>query len=312
VVKEFPEAFFVMFEKLKDYSNLIVLPHSVFALPFALASLLVATNGHPSLRLSLLVILAMVLARTFGMAYNRVVDAELDAQNPRTQNREIPTGKVTKRQAQILAWVCGMGFVGTCYFINALAFNFAPLVLAVLLFYSHTKRFTWLCHLVLGFCLGMAPVGAWIAAQGFTGVAESFWLLGAVTFFVAGFDILYSIQDVDFDKANGLHSWATQWGVSSCLKASRYFHVAMLAFLAGFGGFCGFSTVYTGGVGFLGVFLFYQHNKIYVYDRDHKNQAFKLPIDILPINGGVSVIFLLTVIISLYTETVTWHLPWPF
>lgn len=301
-----------MFDKLKHFSNLIVLPHSVFALPFALASLLVATNGHPSLRLTLLVILAMVLARTFGMAYNRVADAELDALNPRTQNREIPTGKVKKKEAQILSWICGMAFVVTCYFINALAFNFSPLVLVILLFYSHTKRITWLCHVILGFSLGIAPVGAWIAALGFTGVSESFWLLGAVTFFVAGFDILYSTQDVDFDKAQGLQSWATRWGVSSCVKASRYFHVAMLAFLAGFGGFCGFSTVYTGGIAFLGVFLFYQHNKIYVYDRDRKTKEFKLPVDILPINGLVSVLFLIVVGVSLFVQSTAWHFHWPW
>jgi len=288
-----------MLKQLKDWSNLIVLSHSVFALPFALASLLVATRHQPSGQLTLLVILAMFFARTAAMAYNRVVDADMDALNPRTQDREIPAGKISKVQVLILTWLSAAGFVATCYFIGGLAFKLSPLALFIVFFYSQTKRYTWLCHLVLGLALGLAPMGAWIAARGTIDAAPFFLLLGVVCF-VAGFDILYAIKDMEFDKAHGLHSWPERWGIRSSLRASRILHFAMLGFLAAFGVLAQLSPVYIYGLTLIGVFLIYQHSRIFTYERDRKSGEFVLPIDVLSLNGWVSVIFLAIVGASLW------------
>src|ERR1041384_1143501 len=194
-----------MLEKIKTISNLVVLPHSVFALPFALASLLAATGGRPPLKVLFLVVVCMVVARTAAMAYNRLVDAEIDAKNPRTKDRDIPAGRVKPWEVKLLVWICGLGFVGTCFFLNPLAFKLSPLALGIILFYSYTKRFTWTSHLFLGLALGVAPVGAWIAATGQFSTAP-LWLTAAVMCFVAGFDILYDTQDEAFDKTEGLQS----------------------------------------------------------------------------------------------------------
>ncbi|HET9870894.1 MAG TPA: UbiA-like polyprenyltransferase [bacterium] len=288
-----------MFQRLKDWSNLIVLSHSIFALPFALASLLVATHGHPSMRLTLLVLLAMFFARTAGMANNRVMDADLDAQNPRTQGREIPAGKITKLQALILTWVAAAAFVATCYCIGGLAFKLSPLALGIVLFYSLTKRFTWWCHFFLGLALGLAPVGAWVAAKNALEPAPLF-LMGAVVFFVAGFDILYAIKDVDFDRAQGLKSWVVRWGIPASLRTALVLHFVLLLFLAGFGVEADLSPLYIYGVAILGVFLTYQHTKIFAYARDRRGGDFILPIDVLGLNGWVSVLVLAAVGVSLW------------
>ena len=289
-----------MLKTLKDWSNLIVLSHSVFALPFALASLLVATHRQPSVKLTLLVILAMFFARTAAMAYNRVVDADVDALNPRTQNREIPAGKIPKRQVIALTWLAGAGFLATCYFIGGLAFKLSPMALAVVFFYSQTKRFTWLCHFALGIALGLAPMGAWVAATGFIELAPLFLFFGVVCF-VAGFDILYAIKDVDFDKSHGLQSWVTRWGIPASLKASRILHFVMLAFLAGFGAIAPLNhALFTYGLTLIGVFVIFQHTKIFAYARDRKGGEFVMPIDVLGLNGWVSVIFLAVVGVSLW------------
>jgi 4-hydroxybenzoate polyprenyltransferase len=288
-----------MFNKLRTISNLVVLPHSVFALPFALASLLTATHGRPSLRLLGLVILAMVLARTTAMAYNRLVDAELDAKNPRTKKRDIPAGRISKVEAALLTTATAMGFVGVCYFINDLAFKLSPLALFIVGFYSHTKRFTWASHLFLGLALGVAPVGAWVAATGELAIAP-FWMTGAVICFLAGFDILYATQDEAFDKKARLHSWVVRWGIPNSLKASRFFHFGMLGFLAGFGVLAGFSTFYYIGLAFLGSVLIYQHRKAYTLKRTGKRFKFTLSPAMMAMNGWIAVLYFVIVGVTLW------------
>jgi len=288
-----------MIEKLKTISNLVVLPHSVFALPFALASLLTATQGKPSLKLVGLVILAMVLARTTAMAYNRLVDADIDAKNPRTKNRDIPAGRIKSWQVQILVWVTGFAFVGTCYFINPLAFKLSPVALGIILFYSYTKRFTWTSHLFLGLALGVAPVGAWVAATGQLAV-EPFWMTAAVICFLAGFDILYATQDETFDKKAGLQSWVVRWGVPNSLKASRFFHFGMLGFLAGFGAQAGFSTLYYIGIGVLAAVLIYQHRHAYTLKRTGKSYKFTLSPAMMALNGWISVLYFVVVAVTVW------------
>jgi 4-hydroxybenzoate polyprenyltransferase len=281
-----------MLGKLKVFSNLVVLPHSVFALPFALASLLTATQGKPPLRILFWVVVCMVLARTAAMAYNRLIDAEFDAKNPRTQNRDIPAGRIKPWQVRMIAIVCAFGFVLATSQINLLAFRLSPLAIAIAFFYSYTKRFTWLSHFFLGLALGVAPVGAWIAATGRFSI-EPFFLTGAVICFVAGFDILYATQDEAFDKSAGLKSWVVKWGLPNSLKASRFLHIGMLGFLAGFGALAGFSTLYVAGVALIGVFLVYQHHQAFL----GLNQAggFKLPPSLMALNGWVAVLYLAVV-----------------
>jgi 4-hydroxybenzoate polyprenyltransferase len=288
-----------LLEKLKTISNLVVLPHSVFALPFALASLLTATHGRPSLHVLFWVIVCMVLARTTAMAYNRLVDADVDAKNPRTKNRDIPAGRIKPWQVGVLTAVCGLGFVMASHSLNPLAFKLSPIALAIVCFYSHTKRFTWTSHLFLGLALGVAPVGAWIAATGQFS-PEPFWLMAAVICFLAGFDILYATQDEAFDKKEGLQSWVVRWGLPNSLKASRFFHACMLGFLAGFGVQVGFPTFYYVGIGIIGAVLLYQHLKAYQLDVRGKSIQFTLSPAMMKMNGWISVLYFAVVGVTVW------------
>ncbi|HVZ81671.1 MAG TPA: UbiA-like polyprenyltransferase [bacterium] len=288
-----------MLKSFKVFSNLVVLPHSVFALPFALASLLTATHGKPPLRVLLLVIVCMVLARTAAMAYNRLVDADIDAKNPRTQNRDIPAGRIRPWQVRVIVLICFFAFIGTCYFINPLCFKLSPLAMGIVFFYSHTKRFTWTSHLFLGLALGVAPVGAWIAATG-AFAPEPFWLMMAVIFFLAGFDILYATQDEAFDKKAGLQSWVVRWGIGPSLLASRFFHFGMLGFLAGFGAQAAFPRPYYMGIGLIGALLLYQHLKAYKLEKAGGRSHFTLSPSMMKMNGWVSVLYFAVVAVTIW------------
>jgi 4-hydroxybenzoate polyprenyltransferase len=241
----------------------------------------------------------MVLARTTAMAYNRLVDADIDAKNPRTKNRDIPAGRIKLWQVCLLTVLCGVGFVGTCYFVNPLAFKLSPLALFILLFYSYTKRFTWASHLFLGLALGVAPVGAWIAATGHFAV-DPFWLTAAVICFLAGFDILYATLDEAFDKSQGLHSWVVRWGIANSLKASRFFHVGMLGFLAGFGAQAGFSPDYYVGIGIVGAVLLYQHRTAYKLKTNRGKVHFTLSPSMMKMNGWISVLYFVVVGVAVW------------
>jgi 4-hydroxybenzoate polyprenyltransferase len=175
-----------------------------------------------------------------------------------------------------------------------LAFKLSPIALAILFFYSYTKRFTWTSHLFLGLALGVAPVGAWVAATGRLEIAP-FWLTAAVICFLAGFDILYATQDENFDKQAGLHSWVARWGVANSVKASRFFHGAMLGFLAGFGAQCGFPSAYYAGVGLVGAALVYQHQKAYSLQQSGPEIRFTLSPQMMAMNGWISVLYLTVV-----------------
>jgi 4-hydroxybenzoate polyprenyltransferase len=289
----------VILKKLKILSDLVVLPHSVFALPFALASLLTATHGRPSLHVLIWVVVCMVLARTTAMAYNRLVDADIDAKNPRTQNRDIPAGRIKPWQVRIITVICAIGFVFACYPLNALVFKLSPLALAIIFFYSHTKRFTWTSHLFLGLALGVAPVGAWIAATGAFAL-EPFWLTAAVVCFLAGFDILYATQDEAFDEKEGLQSWVVRWGLSNSLKASRFFHACMLGFLAGFGVQAGFSPIYYLGIGIIGAVLLYQHKNAYKLETAGGRSRFTLSPSMMKMNGWISILYFAVVGVTVW------------
>ncbi len=214
------------------YLSLIKFKHTIFALPFALISLLVAADGRPAPSTLLWVMVAMVGARSAAMAFNRLVDAGIDADNPRTADRHIPAGLISRKGAALFVVLSAMVLVLAAFMLNPLCFKLSPVALLVVLAYSYMKRVTPLAHLVLGLGLGIAPVGAWLAV---TGEFSAFplWLAAAVMFWVAGFDTIYGCQDADYDRKVGLQSLASRLGVQRALMLSRVFHVLSVAFMAG-------------------------------------------------------------------------------
>lgn len=228
--------------------------HTIFALPFALAGMAVAARdqrGWPGARTFGLILLAMVCARTCAMAFNRIVDRDIDARNPRTAHRHLPTGQISLPAAWFLWGLSGAGLVAASWFLNPLCFVLSPVALFVICFYSVTKRFTPYTHLFLGLALGLAPVGAWLAVKGgdltlLDGLRMSV-LAAAVVFWVAGFDIIYSLQDYEFDRRHGLHSLAVAWGPKNALLAAFLGHMVMLGLLLLFGLLCRLRLAYLVG-----------------------------------------------------------------
>ncbi|MHA4896638.1 UbiA-like polyprenyltransferase [Pedobacter sp. PWIIR3] len=272
---------------MKKYFSLVLFAHSVFALPFAMIGFFlgVTTTDNPfNWMLLLLVILCMVFARNSAMAFNRYLDRNIDAKNPRTQMRDIPAGKVTAKSALLFVIINCVLFVGTTFFINALCFYLSPVALFVVLFYSYTKRFTALCHLVLGLGLSLAPIGAYIAVTGAFNVVPVLYSF-AVLFWVSGFDIIYALQDEDFDKQEQLHSIPVALGRRNALMLSVVLHVgaALCVILPIL--FTSFSFIYYIGVTFFCVMLIYQHLLVKPNDISKVNKAFATT------NGYASVVF---------------------
>lgn len=261
---------------ISDYLSLVKFSHSVFALPFALISLLLATGGRPGWLLVVQVVLAAVAARTAAMAFNRYVDRDIDAQNPRTAGREIPSGRIRPIQALGLTFLSAAAFVAISWWIHPLCAWLSPIVLLILLGYSFTKRFTWACHLVLGLALGLAPLGAWIAARGsFEGILGVPLLLAlAVLTWVAGFDVIYSCQDEDFDRGLGLHSLPERLGIARSLQVSSWLHVLTIAFLMGVGLLATLSWFWWLGVLSAGLLLVHEHRLVEPTDLSRVNAAF--------------------------------------
>ncbi len=214
------------------YMSLIKFEHTIFALPFALMSLLVASGGRPSWPTLLWVLVAMVGARSAAMAFNRLADWKIDAANPRTAERHIPAGAVSVVGAGVFVLASSALLVFAAWKLNPLCFRLSPVALIVVLGYSYMKRVSALAHLVLGLGLGIAPVGAWLAV---TGEFAPFplWLSAAVMFWVAGFDTIYACQDAEYDRDVGLHSLASRLGVEKALVLSRVFHVLAIGLMAG-------------------------------------------------------------------------------
>jgi 4-hydroxybenzoate polyprenyltransferase len=245
----------------RDYLSLVRFSHSVFALPFALAALLVASDGRPSARVALLVVLAMVCARTAAMAYNRLVDRDVDALNPRTAGREIPRGAVTPGQAAALVAIAGAGFVLCAALLSAWCFWLSLPVLALLLGYSHAKRFTAWTHVWLGVALGLAPPAAALAVHGRIDAAilPPLWLGAGVTLWVAGFDVLYACQDEAFDRVHGLRSLPVRLGRRTAMRLSQAAHAGAVILFALFGVAAGLGAVYHAGVAAAAAFLAWEH-----------------------------------------------------
>ena len=214
--------------RISDYARLVKFSHSIFALPFALMSAWLASGGLPEARVLGLVVLCMVAARTAAMGFNRLVDRRIDAANPRTASRELPAGVLSSGGVTALVVASSLVFLVAAWALNPLCGKLAPVVLLVLLGYSYTKRFTSLAHLVLGLSLGLAPLGAWLAVRGGLDgdLSPPLLLAAAVLFWVAGFDLIYACQDVEFDRKARLHSIPARFGVARALTVSRAFHLA--------------------------------------------------------------------------------------
>ena len=258
--------------------------HSVFALPFALAGAMLAAGGWPPGRTLLWIVVAMVAARSAAMAFNRLADAALDAANPRTRSRALPTGALSRGfVAGFVILACAV-LVAAASQLNRLALVLSPVAIAVLLLYSYTKRFTRWSHLALGFALGMAPAAAWIAVRGSLD-PRILLLTVAVTLWVGGFDILYACQDYDFDLRAGLYSVPRAFGIARALAIARALHVLMLALLGGVVFAFGLGMVAAAGVLVVALLLTYEHSLVAPHDLSRLDAAF------FTMNGVISMVF---------------------
>jgi 4-hydroxybenzoate polyprenyltransferase len=262
-----------MFKFLQTWAEFVKLSHTVFALPFALASMVVAARadrGWPGWRTFGLIITAMVCARTCAMAFNRIVDRKFDALNPRTAQRHLPAGKISLGSAWLLWGLSAVGLIAASYFLNPICFYLSPVAIAIVCFYSLTKRFTDFTHIFLGVALALAPIGAWLAVKGEFGFAsiaalsakqisfgdwmgkamtgfQPFVLALVVVFWLIGFDIIYALQDYEFDRTHGLRSIVVAWGPANALRAAFLSHMIMCGLLLAFGLLCRFRVAYTIG-----------------------------------------------------------------
>jgi 4-hydroxybenzoate polyprenyltransferase len=268
-----------LLEKLHNYAALVRFSHTVFALPFALSSVALAWPKHPvTLRVLLWILVAMVSARTAAMGFNRLVDRKFDALNPRTAGWELPRGRVRVWEAIALTSVAASVFGLAAYQLNWICFVLSPVALAIVFFYSLTKRFTWASHLFLGVALALAPIGAWLAVAGTPiDLAELFvpFYLGlAVVFWLAGFDIIYSLQDREFDRTQGLYSIPVRFGVAAALQLSTLFHLGTIAFLALVGLTAAMGVIYWLGFLAVALVLFWEHRIVKPEDLSRINRAF--------------------------------------
>ncbi|WP_443939931.1 UbiA-like polyprenyltransferase [Pedobacter sp. MW01-1-1] len=283
---------------MKKYFSLVLFAHSIFALPFAMIGFFlgVTTTDNPfQWHKFLLVLLCMVFARNAAMAFNRYLDRNIDAKNPRTKMRDIPAGKVSAKEALLFVIINCVLFIISTYFINSSCFYLSPVALFVVLFYSYTKRFTALCHLVLGLGLSLAPIGAYIAVTDHFALVPVLYSF-AVLFWVSGFDIIYALQDEDFDRTEKLHSIPSVLGIKNALNVSVLLHIFSAACVIApiFLMENTFGFMYYAGVIFFCAALIYQHLLVKPTDISKVNKAFATT------NGMASVIFAVCFLIDTF------------
>ncbi len=268
----------------------------MFALPFALTGALLAWQQAPfEWRQVLWVIVAMVSARSAAMGFNRLVDARMDALNPRTAMREIPRGALTARDATLFVTVSSIVFVCAAFQLNRTCGWLSPVALAIVFWYSLAKRYTSYTQAFLGLAMAVAPVGGWLAAGGPIGAAEP-WLLGlAIGLWVGGFDILYACQDVEFDRAHGLNSIPVRFGVAQSLIISRVMHVATVICMASLAWLLPLGAIYLGGVALVAALLIYEQSLVSASDLSQVKRAFDL-------NGWVGILYFVTTGLALYVR----------
>jgi 4-hydroxybenzoate polyprenyltransferase len=291
-----------LLRSVSKWAGFVKLSHTVFALPFALASMTVAARdnrGWPGWRIFCLILAAMVCARTCAMAFNRIADRKFDKANPRTAMRHLPTGEISLASAWILCVLSAAGLITASYFLNPICFYLSPVALVVVCFYSLTKRFTDFTHIYLGFALALAPIGAWLAVRG----GLSFWpivgghsgllpllLAVAVLFWLIGFDIIYALQDYEFDRRNGLRSLVVRWGPLNALRAAFLSHLFMWAVLLAFGLLSGFRVAYLTGLLLILPCLLLEHWLARRRSLKWINTAF------FRLNALISIVFLIIVV----------------
>jgi 4-hydroxybenzoate polyprenyltransferase len=269
----------------RTYSRMIKLSHTVFALPFAFAAAVLVSRHQPIEGLDLVwILVCMVTARSSAMGFNRIIDRDIDASNPRTSDREIPTGQLSVRAAWGFVIGSAVLFVAASAALGPLVLALSPVALFVVGFYSWSKRFTMLCHLVLGLALALAPTGVWIALTGSYGWTPALLSLG-VGSWVAGFDIIYACQDAEFDRDSGLRSIPQTFGLGGALRISALLHLVTVAALVGVGGVEGLGVIYAVGVACITAVLVYEHAIVSPNDLSRVNKAF------FELNGYVSLIF---------------------
>ncbi len=282
-----------MLSKTRTTLEMIKWEHSIFALPFALTATLLAARGLPALRTLFWILVAMVTARSCAMAFNRWADADLDAANPRTRARAIPAGLLSRQFVLGFTVVMALAFVMASAELNRLTLYLSPIVLLVLLGYSYMKRLTRWSHLVLGLALGLAPSAAWIAVRGSLD-PRILVLTAAVTLWAGGFDVLYSCQDSEHDRAAGLHSLPQAVGIPAAFLAARLMHLAMLGLLLWFGLLFQFGVAGWLGIAAAGLLLAYEHSLVSPRDLRRLNAAF------FTMNGVIAMVFLAFVATDLW------------
>ena len=273
------------------FARLVKLEHTVFALPFAYVGAFLGADGFPGWGDLGWITLAMVGARTLAMALNRLVDAELDARNPRTAQRELPAGAVTRGQVWLLSAVALALYLVAVFQLDPVVRWLWPIPVVMFVVYPYLKRVTWLCHLWLGACLGLAPVGAWLAVSG-SAPWESWAIGAAVALWVAGFDLFYSLFDVEHDRREGLRSWATRFGETGVFRGARAMHVAAIALLVAAGAGLGVGPAYWLGLVAVAGLLVYEHALVRPGDLRRLDAAF------FTVNGVISVVFFVFVAVD--------------
>lgn len=282
-----------MINKIKTYLELVKFSHTVFALPFALASVFMVEKGLPNVEKIFWIIIALVFARTAGMAFNRYIDLPIDKLNPRSKNWASVSGKVKPTEIMLVGVISSAGFMYASYKLNMLAFWLSPVVILLLLLYPVGKRFTNYVHLILGSVYFLIPVAVSIALKGYVELSMIFLGVG-MAFWVAGFDILYALQDYEFDKKYNIHSIPAKYGIGKSLVISRFFHGITFVSILIAGYLSGMKAVYFIGVFILSIFLIYEHTLIKENDLSKINKAF------FTVNGFVSIIFFIFVLLDLF------------
>jgi 4-hydroxybenzoate polyprenyltransferase len=267
---------------IENYLRMIKFSHSVFALPFALTSAVMAAGGVPSLVKLFWISVAMVSARSGAMGLNRVIDRKMDEANPRTRGREVPSGKIKARDALLFSVISLCVLVFAAYMLNPLCLKLSPLAIAVLVFYSFTKRFTWAAHIVLGLALSLAPLGAWAAVRG-TLELEALPLALAVLFWLPGFDIIYALLDIEFDRSHGIFSIPARFGVGKALMLSKMLHILSWGCLVLTGAVLDMGVVYWIGILIAAGLFIYEHSLVKPDDLGRLDTAF------FNMNGYISV-----------------------
>ncbi len=282
---------------IKNYLSLVKFSHTIFALPFAFIGFALGVQTIASKHLAFeniglkffLVLVCMVTARSTAMAFNRYLDRHFDQLNPRTAIREIPAGIIKAERALLFIIINAVLFITATYFINPICFYLSPVALFVIMFYSYTKRFTFLCHLVLGIGLSLAPIGAYLAVTGVFNIVPLLFSF-AVVFWVSGFDVIYALQDIEFDQSQQLYSIPSYWGLGKALNIARGLHVVSAIFVIAAYFIGDFHIAYLGGLLVFVGMLFYQHSIVKPNDLSKVNIAF------MTANGIASIVFSIFVI----------------